>query len=134
MTSPNLYKTIKILAAIGILLALYLLWQRYLEPAWQPCNISAGINCDAIIKGPVSTVFGVPSALIGLLGYVVILIASILQNKKLLLGMTTFGLAFCAWLGYREIFDLKVLCPVCVTCQVVMTTAFILSLILFRRK
>lgn len=134
MTENKIYQIIKILASVGIVLALYILWQRYFQPPWQPCNISSSINCDAFVNGPIATVFGIPSALIGLIGYILILLSAIFQNKRILLGMTTFGLSFCAWLGYREIFELKVFCPVCLACQIVMLSLFGLALYLIRGK
>lgn len=125
---------IKILAVIGILLAIYLLWQQMFRPAFQPCNINATINCDAIVSGPVAKTLGIPTPLIGLIGYVIILFAALKKNAKLVLGMAAFGLAFCLYIAYREIFELNVLCPVCIACQLDMISVFILGTLLVKRK
>lgn len=125
---------IKVLSLIGILLAVYLLWQQIFHPAFQPCRVNSTVNCDAIITGAVSKTFGIPTPLIGLVGYITIFIAASLKIKKLVLGMATFGLLFCLWIGFREIFELHVICPVCIGCQIIMISVFLFSLCLFRSK
>jgi uncharacterized membrane protein len=133
MVKNKIYSWIKVLATLGILLAVYLLYEQNFRPSFNPCNISATVNCDAIISGPVSKTLGIPTPLYGLIGYVIILIAAILNRKKLILGMATFGLLFCLWIAYQE-FLLRVICPLCIACQVIMLSVFILSLILIKSK
>ena len=130
----KLYFYIKLLASLGIILALYLLWQQWLHPSFQPCYINSTINCDAIISGAVAKTFGIPTPLYGLIGYIVIFLAAHFQNKKLLLSMATFGLGFCLWIAYRELFELRVICPVCITCQLVMLSIFSLAVVIVRKK
>lgn len=113
---------------LGVLLAVYLLWQQIAQPAFKPCSINATINCDAVISGPVSKTFGISTPLFGLVGYIVILIASILKKPKLMLSMATFGLVFCLWIAYQELVLLRVICPVCILCQIVMLSVFTLSI------
>ncbi len=125
---------IKILAVVGIGLALFLLWERYFQPTFQPCNINATINCDAVINGEVANTFGIPTPLIGLIGYVVILFSAFKKNSKLILGMATFGLSFCLYIAYRELFELRVICPVCVACQLDMITVFVLGILLNKKN
>lgn len=126
----KIFIAIRILAVLGIVLAVYLLWERYSAPAFTPCDINSTVNCDAIISGEVSNTWGLPTPAIGLTGYVIVLLAALFKKPKLLLGMATFGLLFCLWIGFREIFQLHVICPVCIICQLDMTTVFILGLVL----
>ena len=130
----KLYLTIKVLSLIGITLAIYLLWQQFFKPSFQPCNINTTINCEAIVNGAVAKTLGIPTPLYGLIGYIVILISAIFKKKKLLLGMSTFGLLFCLYIGLREIFQLHVICPICITCQIVMISVFGLSLVINFKK
>lgn len=130
----KIYTAIKILASLGLLLAIYLLWQQISRPEFQPCYVNSFINCDAVISGPVAKTLGIPTPLYGLVGYVVILAAAFLRNNKLLLGTASFGVAFCLWLGYVELFQLKVICPVCITCQIIMLTIFGLAIVINRKK
>lgn len=134
MTESRAYTFIKYLAVFGVLLAVYLLWEQLARPAFQPCNINATINCDAVVSGPVSKTFGIPTPLYGLIGYIVIFFAAMKGNKKLLLGMATFGLIFCLYIAYRELVQLRVICPVCIGCQIDMIATFILALIVYRKK
>lgn len=128
------YKWIKFLATFGIFLALFLLWERYFRPSFQPCNINSTVNCDAVIWGEVSDTFGIPTPLIGLIGYIFILFGAFKKNAKLILGMATFGLVFCLYIAYRELFQLHVVCPVCILCQVDMITVFVLGILLVRKS
>ncbi|HEX6976765.1 MAG TPA: vitamin K epoxide reductase family protein [Patescibacteria group bacterium] len=125
---------VKILSLAGIFLALFLLWEQFFHPAFQPCNINSTINCNAVISGVVSKTFGIPTPLIGLVGYIVIFIAAVIKNKKLLLVMATFGLLFCLYLAYVELFQLYVVCPVCIGCQIIMIAVFTLGLLLNKLK
>ncbi|MCX6704953.1 MAG: vitamin K epoxide reductase family protein [Candidatus Woesebacteria bacterium] len=125
---------VTILAVIGIGLALFLLWERYFKPSFQPCNINSTVNCDAVIWGEVSDTLGIPTPLIGLLGYLVILFAAFKRSARWILGMATFGLIFCLYIAYRELFQLHVVCPVCILCQLDMITVFILGTILVRKQ
>jgi len=129
----KIFDWIKILATIGIGLALFLLWERFFKPTFQPCNINSTVNCNAVISGQVSDTLGIPTPLIGLIGYIVILFAAFAKKAKLVLGMSAFGLVFCLYIAYRELFQLHVVCPVCVLCQLDMITVFVLGIILQKR-
>jgi uncharacterized membrane protein len=133
MDTNKLYLYIRILATFGVILAVYLLWQQVFRPDFQICNFSETVNCDAIISGPVAKTLGIPTPLYGLIGYTVIYFAAVLRKSKLMLGMATFGLLFCLWIGYRELFELNVVCPVCIGCQLTMISVFALSFIVNRR-
>lgn len=130
LTKENIWKVVIILSFIGILLAIYLFYNFLTKPAIESCYVNSTFNCDAVTKGPLSTLFGIPVSLIGLTGYIVILISSLIKNKILLISMATFGLVFCLYITIQEIFVLKVICPVCLLCQLDMLTVFLLSLIL----
>ncbi len=129
----KIYKLIYFLSLIGIGLASYLLYSYLFHPSFQPCSINAQINCDAVIKGSVSTLFGVPTALYGFVGYILILTGTLTKNKKLIFGMSTFGMLFCLRITLIEIFQIKVYCPVCLTCQLVMLMIWLASINLMKR-
>ena len=130
LDKKSIWRALIILSSLGILLAIYLFYNFLTKPLVESCYINATINCDAVTKGSLSTLFGIPVSLIGLVGYVVILLSSILKQKLLVLGMSAFGMAFCLLITYQEIFILKVICPVCLACQLVMLTVFILAIYL----
>jgi uncharacterized membrane protein len=134
MKTVKLLTYIKILSLIGIVLAIYLLWEQMFHPTFQPCNINSTVNCDAIISGAVSKTFGIPTPLIGLIGYICIFLASLFKMKKALIGFAAFGLVFCLSIAYIELFQLHVICPVCIACQIIMISVFSLALIVYKRK
>jgi uncharacterized membrane protein len=134
MIKNKIFSYIKLLSAGGILLAVYLLWEQIFHPAFVPCNINDTVNCDAIISGGVAKTLEIPTPLIGLIGYIVILFSAIFQRRKLLLSMAAFGLVFCLWIGYQELFLLHVLCPVCIGCQIIMISVFTLGVLLNKAR
>ena len=134
MLTQKLLFFVKVLSIIGMLLAVYLLWEQTTHSAFQPCRINDTLNCDAIISGAVAKTFGIPTPLYGLIGYIVIFFSAVFRKKKLLLGVATLGLSFCLWIAYRELFELHVICPVCIACQLIMTTIFSFSIVLLKKK
>src|SRR3989344_255344 len=104
MKPKQIYTYIKILAIIGLLLSVYLLWQQFFRPAFQPCTINSFINCDAVISGPVAKTFGITTPL------------------------------FCLGIGYIELVQLRVICPICIGCQVIMIIIFALAIKLHKLK
>lgn len=134
MKNISLYTAIFWLSLFGILLASYLLFEQIIQSPFQPCNINNTINCNAIISGPISQTFDLPTPLIGLIGYVVILFSILFKQGKLLLASASFGLLFCLWIGYQELFILHVICPVCILCQFTILFIFICALIAQKRE
>jgi uncharacterized membrane protein len=134
MTINKLYKIITVLSFIGILLSMYLLWQQMFTPAFKPCSINSYINCDAVITGEVSKTLGIPTPLYGLIGYIVIFWSSIFKKKKVMFATALFGVLFCLYLAFVELFILYVICPVCITCQIVMISIAISSWLINKRK
>ena len=118
----------------GILLALYILWERFFQPAFQPCNVNSIINCTAIISGSVSTTLGIPTAIFGLIGYIALLVATFFKARKTFLATAILGLLFCVWIGYQELFLLRVVCPVCILCDLDMLFLFLLGIFLQKNK
>ena len=132
MKANKLLVTVAYLSFIGVLLAVYLLWQQFFKPAFQPCNINSWINCNAVITGPVAYTFGLPTPLYGLIGYLVMIVASLSHNRKLLFATASFGLLFCGYIAFEELIVLRVLCPVCIMCQLIMVSVFSMSVLLVR--
>jgi len=123
---PKFRLAVIYLSLFGIVLSSYLLYNFIVQPAFPLCTINEKINCDAVISGPVSTTLGIPTALYGLIGYVVILFAAVKRLSKLALGMAIFGTLFCLRITYIEVFLLNVICLVCLLCQFDMLAILIL--------
>jgi uncharacterized membrane protein len=128
-----MYFWVKALSIIGIILAVYLLTEQFLQRPVRPCTINATINCDAIVSGAVSKTLGLPTPLYGLIGYVVVFISAVKQKSKSVFAMSSFGLAFCLRIAIIELFQLHVVCPVCLMCQTIMIVVFILAILLMQK-
>ncbi|KKU18059.1 MAG: Vitamin K epoxide reductase family protein [Candidatus Pacebacteria bacterium GW2011_GWB1_47_8] len=116
------------LALVGILLALYLYYEYYTKRNIGVCDINSVFSCGPVTTGSLSELFGMPVALIGLVGYLVIFITAFFKRFKWAFFMATFGMLFCLRITFLEIFVEQVLCPVCLACQAVMIAEFILTL------
>jgi uncharacterized membrane protein len=127
--------TLIVLAAVGIALAGYLTYVHY-SGTTPPCSIK-GNPCSQVQKSRYSELAGVPVALIGLLGYIVIL-GSLLASEGerarfATMALTLGGLGFSAYLTYREVFTLHKICEWCVGSAVLMTIMMCLSVWRFLR-
>lgn len=120
-------KWVMALAVLGVGLAAYLYYEYITQNAFGVCNINAVFNCKPITEGSLATLFGIPVALIGGVGYATIFLTAKLKNFKWAFYMATFGMLFCLRLTFLEIFVEHVICPVCMVCQAVMLIEFILT-------
>jgi uncharacterized membrane protein len=107
------------LAGLGI--ATYLTIVHYAggDPV---CAIAHG--CATVQKSDYAKLAGVPVALIGLVGYLAVLV-SLLRDGEAWRTATAFlsiaGLGFSAWLTYVEVAELNAICIWCVGSAICMT-------------
>jgi uncharacterized membrane protein len=127
--------TLIVLAAVGIALAGYLTYVHY-SGTTPPCSIK-GNPCSQVQKSRYSELAGVPVALIGLLGYIVILGSLLAREGErarfATMALTLGGLGFSAYLTYREVFTLHKICEWCIGSAVLMTIMMCLSVWRFLR-
>jgi uncharacterized membrane protein len=75
---------------------------------------------------------GVPVALIGLIGYVVILFTLLVRDREetrlATLGLTLIGFGFSAYLTYRELFSIHAVCEWCASSAVIMTILLVCAI------
>jgi uncharacterized membrane protein len=109
------------LAVLGIAVAGYLVYVHYadVEPV---CNIAHG--CHKVQTSKYADLAGVPVALLGLIGYVVIFLALLVRGEaaRMLAALTALvGFGFSAYLTYRELFTIDAICQWCVASAILMT-------------
>ncbi len=96
------------------------------------CNLNATFSCDIVNRGPFSTLFGVPVALIGMIGYGFLIAAAAvclkrpedLPAKTFLFFAAAGGLAFSAYLTGIEAFVLEAWCLLCLASQLSIVVIF----------
>lgn len=119
------------LAVLGLLVAGYLTWTHYANASVQ-C-IGGSNECDIVQSSSYSMIAGFPVALLGLIGYVMILGLLFLEEKGgrlaenaplLLFGLTLVGVAYSAYLTYLELAVIGAICQYCVASAILMTALF----------
>lgn len=125
----SLRRALTVVALLGIALTVYLTIVHYagLKPA-----CTAGQACVKVQTSQWSELAGVPVALIGLIGYILItgaLLAPDTEETRLaVLGLTLIGVAFSAYLTYREGHSIHAYCEECLTSAAFMTVLLIGSI------
>jgi uncharacterized membrane protein len=110
-----------VLAVLGVGVAGYLVYVHYanIDPV---CNIAHG--CHKVQTSSYSKLAGIPVALLGLIGYVVILGALLVRGEaaRMVAALTALvGFGFSMYLTYRELFTIDAICQWCVLSAIVMT-------------
>jgi len=117
-----------VIAVLGVALAAYLVYVHY-SGARPICSSKGGDTCLKVQTSVWSKVGGVPVSLIGLIGYVGILVSLLAPDRDEIriatLGMTLIGVCFSGYLTYRELFTLHEICEECATSAVLMALLFI---------
>lgn len=135
-----LYKASLVLVVIGILVSIYM--TIYKITSNDTMCWGSG-DCATVNASKYSAVYGIPTALIGVGGYLALLALHLLENRNqhmkanatlYLFGFALTGFLFTLFLIYVEFAILKALCPFCLTSQTVMTIIFIISVIRLVRQ
>jgi uncharacterized membrane protein len=127
-----------VLALIGTAEAGYLTYIHYHGLASLPCfgKSSGHSSCFAVQSSKWSELAGIPVALLGLLGYLAILVTLFIRGELgraagFAVALTGFG--FSLYLTYREIFTLKEICEWCVGSACLMTALAVLTALRYLR-
>jgi uncharacterized membrane protein len=122
-----------VLATCGLAIAIYLTYVHY---SGHPSVCGLGGDCETVQASAYSKLAGVPVAVLGLLGYLAVLLAIAARGDLARLGATTIawvGFGFSAYLTYRELFTLDAICPWCVASAVLWTGLALLTTMRFLR-
>jgi uncharacterized membrane protein len=136
MSARTLRIVLIVVATVGLGWATYLTYVHYSGEA-PFCSIK-GNPCEQVQTSVYSELAGVPVALIGAIGYLVIL-GSLLasdgeRGRFATAALTLGGFAFSLYLTYREVFSLHKICEDCVASAVIMTILACLSVWRFLRS
>jgi uncharacterized membrane protein len=119
---------IGLLAALGVGVAGYLTYVHYAGIA--PICAGGGGGCERVQASRWAELGGVPVALLGLVGYALILAANALRGETARLATAALALAgagFSAYLTYLELFEIDAICQWCVVSAVLMACLAVLA-------
>jgi uncharacterized membrane protein len=123
MSPRGLRSTLTVLALAGTGIAGYLTYVHYagIKPL-----CTAGGGCEKVQTSVYSEFAGIPVALLGLLGYLAILVLLLAPETETLKFAATnlilIGFAFSAYLTYREIYSIQAICDWCAASAAILTT------------
>jgi len=122
----------------GVVVSFISLYHHFGTSKTSFCNFGESFNCDVVNRSSYSTVLGVPVALIGVLGYLLILaLATVYRGKAetpvMLVIASTGGLGFALYLTYIEKFVLQAWCVLCLTSLALILSEAVLSAIVAGR-
>ena len=116
----RLMSLVAILAVGGIVVSSVSLQHHFGTSKTEFCDIGNTFNCDIVNRSEYSTVFGIPVALIGMLGYAAVLgLATVYRERRempsLIFAGSSAGLLFALYLTYIEARVLGVWCIMCLS-------------------
>ncbi len=111
---------IAVLAVCGVVVSSVSLQHHYAKSKTEYCDIGEVFNCDIVNRSSYSLVFGIPVALVGMLGYAALAgLATVYREREetplLLLAGAAAGLCFALRLTYIEARVLGVWCILCLS-------------------
>ncbi len=130
MTERRLRITLGVLGLIGLGIAVYLTIEHYAGGDNPVCAFGGG--CETVQHSDYAKLAGIPVPVLGLLGYVAVLVAAALPGDPgRMLGILAalVGFGFSAYLTYLELFVINAICQWCVGSAIVMTLVLIVSLL-----
>lgn len=128
------------LTVIGLLVSVYMTIYKFTNNE-SMCIGSAG--CSEVNASRYSEINGIPVAVLGVIGYTVILGLLFLEQRPgifqqngsmMFFGVSLLGFLFTLYLIYLEVALIKAYCPFCLTSQAVMTVIFIISVVRLVRQ
>ncbi|HTM38704.1 MAG TPA: vitamin K epoxide reductase family protein [Terriglobales bacterium] len=128
----TLYAAIAVLAVAGMAVSSLSLYHHFSKSKTSFCNFAQSFDCDLVNRSQYSTFHKVPVALLGILGYLLILsLATVYREKAetplILSAGALGGLGFALYLTYIEGFILHAWCILCLSSLALITVIALLA-------
>lgn len=130
-------RAIAVMALLGLLLSVYLTFFKL--GLIGPLSCGDGGSCERVQLGPWGSLYGIPVAAYGVLGYLALLLVALvgLQPRwegrrgptTLLAALAACGVAFTAYLKYLEFFRIHAVCRWCVVSAVLITAILVTAVV-----
>ena len=121
-------RVIMALAVIGVYLAVRALQIHY-STGLTPCSINDIWDCGAVNRGPYSVFYGVPVALIGIVGYTFLFVMEALKKWRVMAVASVGALGFSLYLTHIEASILQTWCQYCVGSLITISLITVLAII-----
>jgi len=120
----SLTRAVAVLACLGTLISAFSLHHHFSRSKTSFCDLSQSFNCDLVNRSAYSSFLGIPVALIGVIGYLLILALATLYRQKaetpvMLLSASSGGTAFALYLTYIEGHVIHAWCILCLSSLIV---------------
>ena len=137
--TKRLMTLVAILAVCGIVVSSLSLQHHYTSSKTAYCNIGETFNCDIVNRSAYSSIFGIPVALIGMLGYAALAgLATVYRQRRetpaMLFSAAAAGLAFALYLTYIEGRVLGVWCILCLSSLALIATVTMLAAVIWWKR
>ena len=103
-----------VLAILGIIVSSLALREHYREAGDAPCDINAHWDCGVVNHSPYAMFYGVPVAVIGIAGYLLLALLAFRKAYPWMLPFVIIALGFAIHLADIENYVLGVWCLYCV--------------------
>ncbi len=138
MTRGRFLLVIALLAVGGVAVSSVSLYHHYGTDQASYCDFGQMFNCDIVNRSVYSVVMGIPVALIGILGYLALLLLATSYRARprtpvILLSAGLAGLGFALYLTYVEKFVLAVWCILCLSSLGIIAAIAALSAVLVKK-
>jgi vitamin-K-epoxide reductase (warfarin-sensitive) len=135
----RLMSVVAILAVLGIVVSSVSLQHHFGTSETKYCEFGQAFNCDVVNRSEYSSIFGIPVALIGMLGYGALVgLATMYRERRetplLLFVGAVAGLGFALYLTYVEARILGVWCVLCLSSLAIITGITGVALVLWRKS
>ena len=127
----NRQLVITVMSVLGLFVAGYLSWSHF---SGEPVYCGGSNSCELVNSSRFAYLGPIPVALIGLTGYIIILVLSLIPSKGdrqwpmlLIFGGALIGVMLQWYLFYIEVAVLRAICYWCVTSQALITLIFFLA-------
>jgi vitamin-K-epoxide reductase (warfarin-sensitive) len=115
------------LTLLGFIASGLALREHYRTDA-SPCSINERWDCGIVNHSPFAMLAGIPVAVIGMAGYVLLATLALKRAYRLFLAAAVVGLSFSLYLAHVEAHILGVWCIYCVASLTVISLLTLLSL------
>jgi uncharacterized membrane protein len=141
MDARTLHAIIPIAIVAGLALAGYAAYESNVPSAQGSCTVNSFVSCQKVDQSGLTKTFGIQDYLIGIGGYLILLLIDIplLRTYRvswlyLLLFFATMGVGFSAYFAYVELVQIGALCLVCFASYTPNFIVWVVGLALLRQS